>query len=88
MCEKVGKRNDLSDEPLALDVGSKTIHPLEGFRRVERARQLVAETGLEGERIDLRRTEGSAEESWEGFWADMRKKLAEPAGTRGAAVGR
>ncbi len=55
--------------------------------RVEHARELLRETGLEGERIQLYRTEGSAEESWQGFWESSRKKLEELAGNREAVAG-
>jgi ferredoxin len=44
--------------------------------RVERANQLLAEIGVGGGRIDLWRTQKSAEVSWTAFWEIARRKLA------------
>ena len=43
--------------------------------RVRQAKTVLAEIGLEEERIDLWRTEGSAEVSWTAFWELSRRKL-------------
>jgi NADPH-dependent glutamate synthase beta subunit-like oxidoreductase/coenzyme F420-reducing hydrogenase delta subunit len=43
--------------------------------RVERANQVLAEIGLGGGRIDLWRTQKSAEVSWTAFWEVARRKL-------------
>jgi coenzyme F420-reducing hydrogenase delta subunit len=43
--------------------------------RVRQAKAVLAEIGLEEERIDLWRTEGSAEVSWAAFWELSRRKL-------------
>ncbi len=45
--------------------------------KVERARQVLDEIGLGGERIDVWRTNESAEVSWTAFWEISRRKLAE-----------
>jgi len=45
--------------------------------RVRQAKSVLSEIGLEGERIDLWRTEGSAEVSWTAFWQLSRRKLSQ-----------
>ncbi|KPJ52934.1 MAG: hypothetical protein AMS16_05775 [Planctomycetes bacterium DG_58] len=45
--------------------------------RVRQAKGVLAEIGLEEERIDFWKTEGSAEVSWTAFWELSRKKLQE-----------
>jgi len=44
--------------------------------RVRSAKGVLAEIGLEPERIDYWKTEGSAEVSWRAFWALSRRKLS------------
>jgi len=45
------------------------------LERVRQARSVLAEIGLEEERIDYWKTEGSAEVSWTAFWELSQKKL-------------
>jgi len=47
------------------------------LERVHRAKSVLAEIGLEQERIDYWKTEGSAEVSWTAFWTLSRRKLRE-----------
>jgi len=47
------------------------------LERVRRAKGVLAEIGLERERIDYWVTEGSAEVSWTAFWELSRKKLSQ-----------
>jgi coenzyme F420-reducing hydrogenase delta subunit len=44
--------------------------------RVEEAKRILEEVGLSGERIELWRTQESAEVSWTAFWEISRRKLA------------
>jgi coenzyme F420-reducing hydrogenase delta subunit len=50
--------------------------------RVRQAKSVLAEIGLEEERIDYWKTEGSAEVSWTAFWALSQRKLGEILYTR------
>jgi len=50
--------------------------------RVRQAKSILAEIGLEEERIDYWKTEGSAEVSWTAFWTLSQKKLGEILNTR------
>ena len=43
--------------------------------RIRQAKNVLNEVGLEGERIDYWKTEGSAEVSWTSFWEISRRKL-------------
>jgi len=45
------------------------------LQRVRRAKGILAEIGLEEERIDYWKTEGSAEISWAAFWTLSQRKL-------------
>jgi len=45
--------------------------------RVRQAKSILAEIGLEEERIDYWKTQGSAEVSWTAFWTLSQKKLSE-----------
>ena len=50
--------------------------------RVRQAKSILAEIGLEEERIDYWKTEGSAEISWTAFWTLSQRKLGEILNTR------
>jgi|GEM_PF-147765 len=50
--------------------------------RVRQAKSILAEIGLEEERIDYWKTEDSAEVSWTAFWTLSQKKLGEILNTR------
>ena len=43
--------------------------------RIRQAKSVLNEIGVEGERIDYWKTEGSAEVSWTSFWEISRRKL-------------
>lgn len=43
--------------------------------RIRQAKSVLNEIGVEGERIDYWKTEGSAEVSWTSFWEVSRRKL-------------
>jgi coenzyme F420-reducing hydrogenase delta subunit len=43
--------------------------------RIRQAKGILEEVGVEGERIDYWKTEGSAEISWTSFWEISRRKL-------------
>ena len=43
--------------------------------RIRHAKGILEEVGVEGERIDYWKTEGSAEVSWTSFWEISRRKL-------------
>ena len=43
--------------------------------RVRQAKGVLEEVGVEGERIDYWKTEGSAEVSWTSFWEISKRKL-------------
>lgn len=43
--------------------------------RIRQAKSVLEEVGVEGERIDYWKTEGSAEVSWTSFWEISRRKL-------------
>jgi len=45
------------------------------LRRIRQAREVLEEAGLDRERIDYWKTEGSAEVSWTAFWEISRRKL-------------
>jgi len=45
------------------------------LRRIRQAKKVLVEVGVEGERIDYWKTEGSAEVSWTSFWEISRRKL-------------
>jgi len=47
------------------------------LQRVRQAKGVLAEIGLEEERIDYWKTQGSAEDSWTAFWTLSRKKLTD-----------
>lgn len=48
--------------------------------RVRQAKKVLEEVGVEGERIDYWKTQGSAEVSWTAFWEISRRKLKQSAG--------
>ncbi|MFC2077708.1 hydrogenase iron-sulfur subunit, partial [Candidatus Bipolaricaulota bacterium] len=50
--------------------------------RVRQAKGVLSEIGLEVERIDYWKTEGSAEVSWTAFWALSQRKLRKVLGER------
>ena len=56
--------------------------------RVQRAKRLLDETGLGGARIDLFRTRGSAEESWEQLWEESRNRIKSAVRQASAEVSR
>ena len=43
--------------------------------RIRKAKEVLEEVGVEGERIDYWKTESSAEVSWTTFWELSRRKL-------------
>ena len=45
------------------------------LRRIRQAKGVLNEIGVEGERIDYWKTDGSAEVSWTSFWEISRRKL-------------
>ncbi|MGQ9616623.1 MAG: FAD-dependent oxidoreductase [Spirochaetota bacterium] len=45
------------------------------LKRIRQAKIVLEEVGVEGERIDYWKTEGSAEVSWSAFWEISRRKL-------------
>jgi len=45
------------------------------LQRIHRAKSVLEEVGVESERIDYWKTEGSAEVSWTSFWEISRRKL-------------
>ena len=45
--------------------------------RIRQAKGVLGEVGVEGERIDYWKTEGSAEVSWTSFWEISRRKLSQ-----------
>jgi NADPH-dependent glutamate synthase beta subunit-like oxidoreductase/coenzyme F420-reducing hydrogenase delta subunit len=44
-------------------------------KRIREAKKILAEIGVDGERIDYWKTKGSAEVSWTSFWEISRRKL-------------
>jgi len=56
--------------------------------RVRRAKQLLDEIGIGGGRMDLFKTKGSAEESWEELWEESRNKIKSAGTGAGAEVSR
>ncbi len=46
------------------------------LERIRRAKDVLGEVGMEKERIDYWKTEGSAEVSWTAFWGLSRRKLS------------
>jgi len=45
------------------------------LKRIRQAKGVLEEVGVEGDRIDYWKTEGSAEVSWSAFWEISRRKL-------------